>query len=204
VRGVGPRSFACVTRSVASSPRARGWSQRDFAGLRSLAGVRLARGWSAARAQRLRPDDVIPACAGLVRGSGRSGRFSTCRPRVRGLVPGRTRSPLRIGRRPRVRGWSGPEHVQGGAAAVVPAFTGWSVRAPGRRRRLSSCPRVRGIGPSYVVHMKGVSRSSPRAITVCCPRAGEASCPSDTRHPTRSSRARGAGPFPEKWSRSVR
>ena len=113
-------------RTSTGRPRARGGGP----GLSGAAQTRLmssprSRGWSRDRLRQREPVAVVPALAGVVRGS--AAALTTCgrRPRARGggpLLISRSMSAARSS--PRSRGWSPADMPPGGIARVVPALAG--------------------------------------------------------------------------------
>ena len=143
-RGGVPCVLSQVSVAMMSSPPARGCSHLD---------------------QRGRPDPhVVPASAGVFRGSPSAQPRRRGRPRQRGGVPARTRvlgdgAPSS----PPARGCSGPYPCTRGRCTVVPASAGVFRTGPSTCGSSSGRPRQRGGVPLLWFLVAICRRSSPPA-----------------------------------------
>ena len=150
-RGGVPCVLSQVSVAMMSSPPARGCSHLD---------------------QRGRPDPhVVPASAGVFRGSPSAQPRRRGRPRQRGGVPARTRvlgdgAPSS----PPARGCSGPGRRPAGHRAVVPASAGVFRCCGFWWRYVAGRPRQRGGVPAYTPGLDSQAESSPpaRGCSVPC------------------------------------
>ena len=149
--GMVPSAASRTTRSR-SAPRTRGDGPHTRPHSRSVSSCSPhPRGWSLEQQREQKPDDLLPAPAGMVPQTKRSGPVACSAPRTRGDGPQATAiAAMTPSCSPHPRGWSHRHGRRRPRPHLLPAPAGM---VPSRLRRppgRSSAPRTRGDGPSVI------------------------------------------------------